>query len=359
MISLSENDLSYLTEVAVHRKYSSIVESICIVPSSTNVTLVADHRKFCEEGADIISLARAIPYFKNLKDIQIGQFRESQERTKLARHCVPGSNTTALAHAFHVVLEVLDDTGTQLEKIRAGFQPYGKRDRNSIDHLSLLLPPPTVILPRSTRYGLKKSLTFLKEMDLVLEIRGGTSSVHCETYLADLLKQTMTLRRLRLSFPDTCCAWFAGLPSVHLPFLTSLTLKKAHRVCAPELYDFISRHKTLTSLELTLLQFDESDPFKGLAECLKSLRLNDIHLQQLTNLSPYVQLMVFGGDQGKICTACYEDVEAAFFYVEGPGCEHSTISVKGESEINAALQSRLRDCFLLTRLQPGWANRLG
>lgn len=313
-------------------------------------------------------LSSILPLLDNLSSVQIGRYLDSHER---ARHMLaltdlypghpaynmkhlsmtdrsPRSDINALSHGFHVLIGALNKSQKQIDNISAGFEPYDKDCRNSIDHIVLNWPADPL---------LQASLAGLKQLDLVLEIRARTTSVESETYLATLLNLCTNLETLSLSFPDTSCAWLAGLPDVHLPTLTSLTINKAHRVSSVELYDFITRHKTLKVLKLILLQFDESDPFKGLAECLLGLKLNEIHLQQLTTLHKYSKIMLFGSDATKICNACYEDVEAAFHYVRGPGCEHGTLLVKGEHDVYAALESRLQVYALLPRLHPGWQRR--
>lgn len=332
-ISLNGAGLKRLQQIARSSKYSNLVETICVVPSDTAWSF--EEASFRNEGMAKWT-GNLFTHLENLKSVQIGRFQEEDQRI-----CASRWERSYLSEGFEVLLNALNTSGKQLEKIGAGFQSYGKGNRNSIDHMVLQLP---------ANIQLNTSLSCLKQLDLVLEIRSRTTSVHCETYLADLLKQTVNLERLSLSFPDTHCVWPAALPDVYLPSLTSLTLTKARQVCATELYQFIARHKTIRSLKLTLLQFNERDPFKGLAECLQDLKLKEIHFQQLTHLHHYSRLMLFGGDTTKICHACYQDVEAAFLYNDGPGCEHATLSMKNEHEIFLTLQSRLRNCHLLERL---------
>lgn len=183
-------------------KYSKLVHSISIVPTYTMSS--EEQNQFRADEVDILMLGNIFQQLRQLKNVQIGRALESDKlepavQSLLTFHPAPQTRVTArfwveraphstvssLTHAFHVLIRALSTSGKQLEKIGAGFEPYGKGDRNSIDHLVLQLPDTRRQLTRSLFnvralrlpnpvHPLVRSLSTLKE--LKFSWRSGTAA---------------------------------------------------------------------------------------------------------------------------------------------------------------------------------------
>lgn len=371
--SLTEDSLTGLEEIAKSEKYCHAVDFIIICPvwpefrtpdsamSDDELTALFDKEEnFRQRKADVSLLANCFRLLRNLKTAHVGRKLHTSEvmtgggnRVKATSRglepLLEGGNkyrVKASSHGFQVLMEALAIAGKQLEQIRAGLPPsdngsrfdtppYENATRNSIDDMSL---------QSVTEYYSQRTscdLGLLKELSLVLEIRANTHGPDCATDVKNFLKIAYNVKSLSLSFPQTSCNWLAALPEVTLPHLTSLSIKAAHRVCASELWDFTSRHRTLKILKLCLVDFTEKDPFQGLLECLQGLKLNEIDFRQLTSRRAGGGLMLFGFDNSLICDDCVDDVRAAWAFQNTAGCKHATLSAKCEHDVYMALHERL------------------